>query len=511
MAELTTLEPISTGDVIDRAIRLYRRNFIPLISVVAVPALIYYASAMMVSFGYAQTLQSGEAGFNPAALLITMIGLAGYVVYLFAILSAVCGMCRAIGDHMMLGEPLTFKGCWRFARRRLGDVAITAVISVPLLGMVSVVIAIVFIVLIMGVAFLIGLGGAIGLPAWLGVIGSVLLVLASTLLFAAITLLLAARLIFVPQALMIEGRSATAAIGRAFQLGGGRIWYRLGMIGLFSYFVNLAILAALIQPLMILFWVNGWSATDLLLQPGWNAVYAAVNQISALLVWPIWITSFTILYFDTRVRKEGYDIELMTAELPTPAPAYAGGMPAFQPPVVQWGGSVAAPRQYMQTGPLGLGGYPVRPQVPTELPLEPGVAPAPPDGFGEPAPAPSWNLPRPTQSPNAIVDEASIRPSPTSIIEPGSVLSGTHRPEAGSIVTQGELRELLTELSGTQPAGPSTSTPRGVGTPIGGEPRGVLRCAVCGLPPVQGAKYCIGCGDLLQSGEAGSLQDPERG
>ena len=133
MSELTVLEPISTGDVIDRAVRLYRRNFVPLISVVAAPALIYYASAMMVSFGYAQMLQSVQAGFNPGALFLVLFGLAGYVVYLFSILSAVSGMSRAIGDHIMLGDPITFRGCWRFARRRLGDIALTGLISIPVL------------------------------------------------------------------------------------------------------------------------------------------------------------------------------------------------------------------------------------------------------------------------------------------------------------------------------------------------------------------------------------------
>src|SRR5262249_43664582 len=111
MAELTVLEPISTGDVIDRAVRLYRKNFIPLISVVAVPALIYYGSAMLVSYGYAQTIQNAQGGFNPAAVMMTLVGLGGYIVYLFAILGAISGMSRAIGDHVMLGDPITFRVC----------------------------------------------------------------------------------------------------------------------------------------------------------------------------------------------------------------------------------------------------------------------------------------------------------------------------------------------------------------------------------------------------------------
>src|SRR5262249_5621576 len=344
MAELTILEPISTGDVIDRAVRLYRRNFIPLISVVAVPALIYYASAMMVSYGYVQTLQSAQAGFNPAAAMMTLVGLGGYLVYLFAILGAISGMSRAIGDHVMLGEPISFKACWRFATRRLGDMALMGLIFIPVLMLGTFVLGVVFVVLFMGLAFVVGLGSAAGLPTWLGAIASAVLIIGSMLLFAALTLLVAARVIFVPTALMIEGRSAAAAFGRAFQLGGGRTWYRLGMIAVFSYFVSLATLAALLEPLLVIFWMNGWAVSDLMLHPGWNAAYAAVNQISTLLVWPIWIASLTLLYFDTRVRKEGYDIELMATGLAGPAYQYAGAVPLFRPPALQWGSSPAAPQ-----------------------------------------------------------------------------------------------------------------------------------------------------------------------
>src|SRR5262249_7196957 len=211
-----------------------------------------------------------------------------------------------------------------------------------------------------GLAFAIGLGSAAGLPPWLGAIASAVLVFGSFLLFAALILLVAARVVFVPDALMIEGRSAAAAFGRAFQLGGGRTWYRLGMIAIFSYFVSLATFMALLEPLLLIFWINGWAVADLVLHPGWNAAYAAVNQISTLLVWPIWITSLTLLYFDTRVRKEGYDIELMTTGLATPNYQYAGAVPVFRPPVLGWRGPTPTPqRPYMQTGPLGLGGYPV--------------------------------------------------------------------------------------------------------------------------------------------------------
>ena len=54
--KFTILEPMSTGDVIDRAVRLYRRNFTPLIAIAAVPTLIGYAVGMMFYYGYANAV-----------------------------------------------------------------------------------------------------------------------------------------------------------------------------------------------------------------------------------------------------------------------------------------------------------------------------------------------------------------------------------------------------------------------------------------------------------------------
>jgi hypothetical protein len=487
MAELTVLEPISTGDVIDRSVRLYRKNFVPLVSVVAVPALIYYASAMMVSFGYAGALQNAQTGFAPFGALMTMVGMAGYVLYLFTILGAVSGMSRAIGDYMMLGEPITFKACWRFALRRVGDVVLMGLLFIPVLMIVGFVMFLAFFALFMGLAVAIGVGGASGLPVWMSATVSAVLIIVSLLLFLSLVLLLAARFVFVPCAAMIEGRSAAAAFGRAFQLGGGRTWYRLGLIAAFSYFVSLSTLAALVEPLLVIFWVNGWQVADLLIHPGWNAAYAAVNQISTLLVWPIWIASLTLLYFDSRVRKEGYDIELMTSGLAQPAYAYAAVTPSFG---TQWN-QPQAPRPYMQTGPLGLGGYPAAPPAAPRYYAEAG--PIGPGGY-QVGPQPIGPVAGPGHRPGAPAGDVARVP------ENGPIASGYGGPNP-ALVNAPPKPGLDTAAArpfevSAGPMDDGRSGPAVAGSGTGGAP---VRCSVCGLVAIPGAKYCIACGDLLQT------------
>jgi hypothetical protein len=506
MAELTILEPISTGDVIDRSVRLYRKNFIPLVSVVAVPTLIYYVSAMMVSFGYAQTLQNAETGFAPLGAMMTLFGLAGYVAYLFTILGAVSGMSRAIGDYMMLGEPITFKGCWRFAIRRLGDVALMGLIFIPVLMIIGGVMFVAMFVLFFGLALTIGAGAGVGLPSWLGAIAATILIIGSAFLFVSLLLLVAARFVFVPCAAMIEGRSAAAAFGRAFQLGGGRTWYRLGMIAAFSYFVSLSILAALVEPLLVIFAINGWQVADLLLHPGWNAAYAAVNQISTLLVWPIWIGSLTLLYFDSRVRGEGYDIELMTSGLPQPAYAHAAAMPPFGP---QWNQPQPA-RPYMQTGPLGLGGYPVVPSHPSlpyseVRPIQYGAHPLGPPPLGSP-PNSAWPPEtRPTEThPGAVYRVPENGPAAS-----GDSASTSGQPDFNPRPTQGTGLDTgagsRLDPGGRVPLDYAMARQPAAGPGAGGPP---VKCSVCGLVALPGARYCIACGDLLQTEEPTPAEGP---
>jgi hypothetical protein len=67
------------------------------------------------------------------------------------------------------------------------------------------------------------------------------------------------------------------------------------------------------------------------------------------------MVSFTLLYFDSRVRKEAYDLELLALDV-APGfywqPAVQAGPFGYQMPATTGQG-----RAYVQTGPLGLGGY----------------------------------------------------------------------------------------------------------------------------------------------------------
>jgi len=72
--------------------------------------------------------------------------------------------------------------------------------------------------------------------------------------------------------------------------------------------------------------------------PAWYTVSsAALGQVSTILLAPVWMMGLSLLYVDERVRHEGYDIELLAAQVFGEMPSVPRGLhaplaPAIAPP-----------------------------------------------------------------------------------------------------------------------------------------------------------------------------------
>ncbi|HEX9690510.1 MAG TPA: hypothetical protein VGA22_00250 [Gemmatimonadales bacterium] len=110
------------------------------------------------------------------------------------------------------------------------------------------------------------------------------------------------------QVVVLERKGGAAAIGRSWDLTKG---YRgkafvLGIIVFFLFYLPVfafGVLAAAIPSMETIFNVGG--------------------QVLGLLIYPIIVCAFTLYYYDLRVRKEAFDLELLnrelTGEYPVPA------------------------------------------------------------------------------------------------------------------------------------------------------------------------------------------------
>ncbi|HEX8091405.1 MAG TPA: zinc ribbon domain-containing protein [Blastocatellia bacterium] len=357
MANFTILEPMSTGDVIDRAVRLYRRNFTPLVAIVSVPTLIGYTSSLMFWYGYQHIVNgaSGASGPPSEAIWMLMLGGLGLPIWLFALLLTVSGLSRAVGDHLMMGEAITLRKCFSAARRRLGDITRLGLLCMVMLFGIYIVFTIMVVVMMLVVGAIVGIVAAMRMPQWVVVIVAVVTALIAIAGVVFITLMVVARVIFFPQVIMIEGQSASAAIGRAIRLGRSNS-HKVGAILLFTYFVSSSLMAALTLPMLAGLFLMGLLTQEFFSSTTWTIFSTSFQHVASLLSLPIWMVSFTLLYFDSRVRKEAYDLELLTRDV---APGFYW-QPAAQTafPLNQAPAPAGQAHSYVQTGPLGLAGYP---------------------------------------------------------------------------------------------------------------------------------------------------------
>ncbi len=314
-----TLAPMSAGDIIDRAVRIYRRNFLALLRIVFGPSLIAYLGTVMYYAGVRNfSLDRGDSRVAVSTLLIIV----GFIVWLFgkaAFYAVLGGASRSLVDHFFEGRPILAKDVYRVVRQRFWSL-IGAILMVGLLliGAGAIVYFIIIIAMLIGVAIAALLSTA---PYFLQIVLGTGFAIIVSIGILMIFLLVYSRVVYVPQVMMVEGKNVFSSISRSFTLAGGEMW-RIAALILFWFYVAWSAWWLLFTPLGS---VAYWMGIDINLFnqdiPFWfNIAYQTVTQVSEIIIAPIAMLGFTLLYLDSRVRKEGFDIELMANRLLPPTP-----------------------------------------------------------------------------------------------------------------------------------------------------------------------------------------------
>ena len=131
---------------------------------------------------------------------------------------------------------------------------------------------------------------------------------------------------FYVQAVMVEKTSATKAFRRSGELVKGEWWHVFGImfaIQLLSLMIDLILIAST----TLIFALSGISGEIDLLETIRRTIWEPHGEIEGILhllhaihtaidalIMPITAIGFTLLYFDRRIRKEGFDIEMMLAK-----------------------------------------------------------------------------------------------------------------------------------------------------------------------------------------------------
>lgn len=308
------LAPLGAGDLIDRAVRLYRRHLFTLIRIAAPPVIVSAIGSILVTIAWRRGFYTPSSTGLALYILVGALGLVLVVGGQIFSLIVMGGAARNLVTHLLWNEPVSVRATYAAVRSRfwglLGATIVMVVWVVISLTVASFGWYTVVVIVTMGAVVFAQVA-----PIWLsGVVGGIGF-LTATAVAMWLFFFFVGRVAYVPQVMLVEGRSVFESVGRSFSLARGNV-RRLMAMTLFITFALYSALMILVVPLGWYGYLNGvdpspWNATD---WPAWYAIgYGVLEPLSRILLAPIWMLGLSLLYVDERVRHEGYDIELMAS------------------------------------------------------------------------------------------------------------------------------------------------------------------------------------------------------
>ncbi|MDT7689539.1 MAG: hypothetical protein QOJ70_2734 [Acidobacteriota bacterium] len=333
------LAPLGAGDLIDRTVRLYRHHFGALVRASAPPVVVSAVGTVLWSVSIRSISATASEGWLAVYFIAALLGMGVYVLGLLAQLIVMGGASRNLVMHLLWGEPVTARLIYRSVRSRFrGLLGAAVVVFFWLLLSGAAALGAALVVLIPSgflIAFAIMLTAKAGAD-WIALPLFVLLWGATVLLMLYVFFLVAGRVAYVPQVLMVEGRGVLDAIGRSAALARGNVRRLAGMF-LFTSFAGYSAVMLLLVPLGWFAYLNGVNPfeMDATRVPAWYTISSEViGQLAAILLAPVWMMGLSLLYVDERVRHEGYDIELLAAQVFGEMPAVPEGLRAPLAPAI---------------------------------------------------------------------------------------------------------------------------------------------------------------------------------
>ena len=313
-AAATGLRPLGVGERLDAAFKAYRANFRTItlaICILAVPFAIVEAFIAYTTQPSTPDIVNNQFPGSGVTVhwdsLWTQIGGIFVILVLTWILTlwASAAAVQIVG-RKLLGDPIKWSEALSESSRRLGSLAWISVLIlagwiVPI-GVVS------------------GLGAAM-FAANLHVLG-VIIVVVGSLAFLPYAFWYYVGLSLAVPVLMLEDIRGMAAIRRSFRLIRQTWWSVLGTLvlaGLITGFAGIVI--------GVIFAVLNLTSHS---NAGLTIFFGAVQRvISLVLITPFSATVLVILAIDMRVRKEGFDLEILARDMEVPT-SIAGSRPTNQ-------------------------------------------------------------------------------------------------------------------------------------------------------------------------------------
>ncbi|HWS58507.1 MAG TPA: proline-rich domain-containing protein [Actinotalea sp.] len=296
------LRPLSIGEVFDGAFRAVRANprvmFGSSAIVVSVASLLGLLTMYAIMPTIAAAVGDSTAELDPTGQLGLADSLSGSLAILglspwyFLATVVLTGLLTGSVARSVIGERATIGELWsRHWRRVLVLIVFTVVTSLLVLVAWT---AVLVPALALGAAG--QWGGALGLGL-LGVLGLIV----ATLWFQV-------RILLIPPALVLEGAPVGLSLSRGWNLTRGSFWRLFGIWILAQIVVNV-VAQVIVTPVTLV-------ATIAIADPtsfGYILLTVLATALAQAVTTAFMAAVVALLYIDTRIRREGLDVELIRA------------------------------------------------------------------------------------------------------------------------------------------------------------------------------------------------------
>jgi Membrane domain of glycerophosphoryl diester phosphodiesterase len=257
-----TLRPLSNGELLDRTFSLYRSHFLLFVGIVAVTNLAY----VCLQIAGLAVLPKAAGGPSLSGCGLTLAWYLTTMIVMLAVTAASQGATIVAVSHVYLGREITVTGALAHIRGRITGLAITMIV--------------------------------IGLMTLLGFLALIVPGIILALMWA----------LAIPVA-VLEQRTMLDAASRSAELTKGS---RLRVLLIYLLFLLLMVIIIMLFSVPI-------TIAGLWMSRGANAAPSMATQMASIiagfiaqcLTAPLMTIGLSLLYYDQRVRKEAFDLDVM--------------------------------------------------------------------------------------------------------------------------------------------------------------------------------------------------------
>jgi hypothetical protein len=278
--------PLTLGEILDRMFSIYRKNFLMLVGIAGLP---YAGATVVIGFlvGLAALVTVGGApdasriGVGAVGGIFLILIIVIVFIFIVAVILASLGTYAAVWD-IQVGRATGIKRAYRVAWGHVG----AAILAGILAGLAT-------------------------------MAGFVLLIIPGIIVYLALSLIY--------PVIIAEDSGGAESLGRSWELTKGYRW-KIFVAVLVSFAVSTAITYGIEIPMALVASVSFSAGTA----PIWFVILNGLaSVIGSVVPAPLLAIASCLIYYDARVRKEGFDLQRMLDQLPPPVPGEASTAPGI--------------------------------------------------------------------------------------------------------------------------------------------------------------------------------------